>query len=338
MESCKNVLLRVSGVEVQCVVTRDIEWGAYPPSVIHGMVGFVLRQATCLVKHRASCRGCVFASMCAYGTWFSKLVLNVSEETRRYSNPPAAFRIYMDRWNESQLPLGAEFRVQLWMYGRAAEAARFLTGMLLEALERPLGAKAGRSFRGSVRAVSVRDILGRRLCERLEDGDFALGDVHVARVDLSALSEALLGNHGGMRDIRLLFLSPLRLHVGGELARAVTAKSLLVSVARRLKMLTLFHGDAVWEPPWEIIACGSENCNVENLLRRRSTCRWSARQRQRHRMPAITGEVIIHDLPQALGELLRVGALTGIGKGTSFGHGAYLFEYIESLREVGKRQ
>lgn len=128
-----------------------------------------------------------------------------------------------------------------------------------------------------------------------------------------------------VRQLTLRFLTPTRIKVQGHLTTGLTFRELVLWLMRRISTLTYFHmpGTTV-EWNWRDILEAANPVAVETQnLRWEDWERYSNRQKTRMKMGGFVGEMTLRGEMAPWLPLLKIGELTHVGKGATFGLGKY---------------
>src|SRR5262249_26448426 len=125
--------------------------------------------------------------------------------------------------------------------------------------------------------------------------------------------------------VNLYFLTPVRLVSAGELTSKLPFVTFFRSLLRRLALLAYFHcgQPANLEAMRQLIKAAESVMIKQSSLRWRDWERFSTRQQTRMKLGGLVGMVSYEGDMTPFLPFLRLGELTHVGKGTSFGLGKY---------------
>jgi hypothetical protein len=245
---------------------------------------------------RGHCAGCSSAAGCPYPANFGQALANDPEGLRRHQKPPLPF-VFQFPLIPSIPNSGTTLECALTLFGSAVQdAPHFIAAVRLLLDGVPATAlKVEAESPGGERAT-------------------------VAAVDqpalplLSGLDPTGSGPLSPHR-VTLAFLSPVKLMQDGRLLKQVSFSPLARALMRRISSLAYYYEGA--EPPLDYrwLSQRSEEVHVAS-----TTCRlisWGGR-------PAgVMGSIAFEGDLEPFHLLLQLGAATHVGKGASFGFGAY---------------
>ncbi|MCA9530163.1 MAG: CRISPR system precrRNA processing endoribonuclease RAMP protein Cas6 [Myxococcales bacterium] len=128
-----------------------------------------------------------------------------------------------------------------------------------------------------------------------------------------------------VRRLTLHARRPLHLRVGGEMTEQPDFATIIGAAARRALALTAYFGDGA--PPLRVDALMARATAAVHretgTFERYQTGRWSSRQKRRHPVTGMTGQLTVEGDLTELAPLLAWCARVGIGKGAALGLGGY---------------
>ena len=248
---------------------------------------------------RLDCTGCAKGKSCSYPATFGQQIAKDPEAVRRHQKPPLPFIF--------QFPIlppapnrGGTFQLTLTLIGDAVQHASChlaAVGILLAAKQTEVITAEAESPGGARTRVASGELLSLPL--------------------LSTLDPTLAGPLS-METISLCLLTPLKLVHEGRLLKSFTYSHFARSLMRRVSSLAYHYEGAEAPLDYRWLSLCSES--IETVC---SDCRfvsWGGR-------PAgIVGTVRISGSLEPFHLLLQLGMATHLGKGASFGFGAYRIE------------
>ncbi|MEO5355608.1 MAG: CRISPR system precrRNA processing endoribonuclease RAMP protein Cas6, partial [Magnetococcus sp. XQGC-1] len=105
--------------------------------------------------------------------------------------------------------------------------------------------------------------------------------------------------------------------------RQLTARDLLITLARRISLLAEFHADRQLALPFAELSRQAEGVTVNGRLQWRDWTRWSSRQEQQMVLGGVVGQWSLHGLLVPFLPLLYLGQWLHVGKNATFGLGHY---------------
>lgn len=264
---------------------------AHPGSAWRGAFGHALKRMVCAMRLRP-CEGCSLVEVCLYPAFFG--VERTAEASRPYILCP-------DRApRDGILHPGQAFRVRLTLLPSAEPAAPYAVRALLEAASNGITAR-----RVPFECLAMTDV----------------GTGQPVDPDKQLPPDEALDCPKPPATVRLRFVTPLRIRLGGDLltGRNLLPTHLVAAALRRLRMLGLPVPTDLWQ------AARAESANLqfeEKRLGWIETTRFSSRQNTAMQIGGIVGDAVLgiggtrHVWP-----LLWAGSILHLGKGASMGFG-----------------
>jgi CRISPR/Cas system endoribonuclease Cas6 (RAMP superfamily) len=309
-----SINLPILSCTVKGIITREIYWNSFPGSVIHGILGYSLKDYSCVVAHR-NCKKCYLVHDCNYGMVFETPLPKATRRMRLYPQAPHPFKIAVYPWDKPVLREGEQFVVDLTLYGKATTGLL----MILMSLERAFADGIGRK-KGDARGNAVMLSLTDRLCNKSFDW-VSLKANYQNPVSARPLSELLITPRSS--EISLRLKSPLKLVTDGKVNFKPSVRDIASNILRRLGNLYYFYEGNELTLEFERLLTEAESAQSETSLRKVSAVRYSSRQNQTISVGGLVGEINIKKPSVDLSQLLMIGQLVGIGKSTTMGLGDY---------------
>jgi hypothetical protein len=263
----------------------------YAGSAWRGAFGHALKRLVCAMRLRP-CAGCPLAGVCMFPLVFGSGT--GAEGARPYVLAPEPTR------RRAAIAPSATFSVRLVVLPPAATAAPYLVRALVEAARAGIGPD-----RVPLEPIAITDHAGAAFSPDL----------------LSVPPPVTLAVPPAPERVRLLFATPLRLRLGGDLATGATLRlaDLAAAIVRRLALL----GFAL--PPEEARAARAEAAGRDFASARLGwleTTRRSSRQGTLMQLGGIVGEAtVLLEGTTLLWPLLWAASVVHVGKGASMGFG-----------------
>ncbi|MDR2503672.1 MAG: CRISPR system precrRNA processing endoribonuclease RAMP protein Cas6 [Deltaproteobacteria bacterium] len=283
----------------------------YAGSMLRGAFGHALRRIACMTRE-LRCPGCPLYASCPYSLIFEPPP-PLAHALQRFSAVPAPYVVEPPVWGEYAYPPGTNLIFSVTLFGQALEKLALIVFAWQRAFEHGIGG-------GAAKLKDVRFIAPQ--------GEMSVFDAKANRI--SAHEQLLKLPPLAGENFCLTFTSPLRLQENGRALppEGITARALLLALARRVSLLAEFH--AGFTPGYDfremnkLAAAIALSCD----LRWRHWERWSNRQKQKMTLNGLTGVVRLYDVPTLFHETLQVGQWTHVGKNAAFGLGRYILEPI----------
>lgn len=288
-------------------------------SMLRGALGHALLRQSPL-PHEGN-QPCALRESCAYCQVFKPLP--TTEHTlQKFSALPAPYCIEppFDAAHPAPRPLapGQSFTFGLVLIGRALQHLPALLAAFASACQHGLDLHAGRGSRCTLVSAHAQ---GQR-APLWQHGQPLPSSCTLANMLLSPVEQV------GDNTYTLHFLTPLRLQLDGRpvrSARQLTARALLIALARRTQLLMDTQLGAT-APQFDFPALSAAAAAVQldaSALRWFDVQRYSSRQRSNTPLGGLLGSVHLQGDLSAFTSLLHLGQWLHVGKETVFGLGCY---------------
>lgn len=299
---------RVARVAATLEVGADGRAPVFPGAAFRGALGRALRRVSCSTGY-PSCHGCPLTARCAYGYLFETHVPQSAARMRLYpfAPHPMVLRPPDDcaEWRAGDL-----VHLELLLFGRGIDYLPFVLYALGVAGEDGIGPD-----RVPLRLVRA-DLVGASPRPLYDGATLAPGPYGVP------LGREVARSAAG--DVRLALLAPVRIVHEGNLARELPLHVLARALLRRAASLAYFHEGLTLDLDFAGIIERARSVPVRDArLSWRDQRRHSARQGRAQVLGGAVGDVTYVGVPADIAELLSLGELTHVGKGTAFGLGRY---------------
>jgi hypothetical protein len=288
----------------------------FPGSALRGVLGAGLRRTACVTRQPV-CAGCLLRGTCVYSTLFESPSLG-DDGGGRYAQLPHPFVLDVAATAGSEFGPGETFAFGINLIGPALTQMPYLIHALQLAGQRGLGKGAGR-FR--VATLERERTLGKEDWSPVytsESGEYLPGlTVRQPHPKPATTSP--------MAALRLL--TPLRIKRRGHLVGPAEfeAADLLRALCERLTLLAGLYGGDAAHFQWGGIRHHADDVRIQaHDLRWHDWTRFSSRQDTLMQMGGLLGGLsLVGPGLDAFGPALWYGQWVHVGKGTSFGLGAY---------------
>ncbi|MBI4616742.1 MAG: CRISPR system precrRNA processing endoribonuclease RAMP protein Cas6 [Planctomycetes bacterium] len=303
---------------------EPVELPEFPGSSIRGAFGQALRELFCLGEcpWRGECRR---PDSCAFGRIFESRRPEAAAVLSRVSHVTAAFALRAPP-SGGRFEPGARIAFGVAFVGRAAdfhphavEAVRRLEerGLGRSAHARPRTRTRGRVVLATVESREPEGVARTIYRRGAPGGLFAAAPSPAGRWTSGAARWA-------GRPLCIEFLTPTLLVAGGAPVRTPDFRALATALVRRSTSLSHFHcGGPGRLDVLPLLAAADGVEILSSELHWSSWTRWSGRQRRAVPMEGFVGKVTYGLVPGALLPFLAVGEELHVGKGATFGMGAY---------------
>jgi DNA-binding transcriptional regulator of glucitol operon len=288
----------------------------YPGSAWRGLLGHGLRRTAC-VTGQPTCAGCLLIHACVYSALF-ETPPPPGKDIVGFTAMPHPFVLQLDPEAPQRYPAGTRIDVGLTLVGPSVAQLPYLIRSLDSAGQQGVGRDRGR-FR--VGAVAQETALGSDRWERVYQA------AHATYRPLAPLSPSL---PPAPERVALRLRTPLRIKRDGRFVvpERFTLTDFFRHLYNRIQRLALLYGGQPEGFEWHESAAlvgGLQLCAAN--LSWHDWTRYSARQSTLMQLGGLMGDLIIAGPAIAhFWPVLWVGQWTHVGKGTSFGLGAYRLE------------
>ncbi len=291
---------------------------AFAGSALRGLLGFGLRRTACVTRQPV-CDGCLLRTTCVYSTLFESPAAD-SGAGGRYTRLPHPFVLDQVQALGETLAPGETFALGINLIGPAQAQVPYLIGALQTAGQRGLG-KGGSRFR--VAALEREQTLGA--------GDWTPVYTPQTGAYLATPPADLPQLAPAPSRLRLRLLTPLRIKRRGHLVgpSEFEPAHLLYPLGERISLLAQ-HYAVRSGAPWDRLRPQAEGVQIEHrALRWQDWTRYSSRQDTLMEMGGLLGELHLTGPGlAAFWPALDYGQWVHVGKGTSFGLGAYALDAL----------
>jgi len=312
-----SIQLPVFSVSIEAKVTREVRWNSFPGSVIHGVLGFNLKNLSCVVPHR-NCKKCYLIHSCPYGTVYESPLPPDTKRMRLYPQAPHPLRIAVYPWHKPVLKTGDTFEVIIVLFGRAVTNSL----LVLLSLEAGLREGVGRKYKGERGRADLAALKDR--ISGAEEKWCIVKEDYPNSVCSASLRN--LQHPRPARDVTLLFKSPLKVITDGKPNFDPNVRDMVSSLLRRVSNLSYFYNGKEVPFEYENLLSTAESLHYSSEFKKVGAIRYSSRQSKTISMGGITGKMAIKDCDPEISALLGMGAHVGLGKGTTMGLGDYSVE------------
>jgi len=304
----------------------------YAGSAWRGLLGHGLRRAAC-VTGAPRCEGCLLRQVCAYSVVFETPAAG-DLAAKGYSALPHPFVLEPEAGGARQVPPGGDMTLGIALVGPAIDQVPYLIRALDLAGELGLGQPHGR-FRLVACAQEIGPGTGHweqvyDTGEAARDGAGTGGPGTSASGHYRRLPDAPLELPPTPAKVGVCFRTPLRVKRRGHFlgARDLAAEDLLHHLCTRLATLAALYGGDAQALSWYRLRQAAAQVRLEEMrLHWHEWTRFSSRQDTRMQMGGLLGDLTLGGpgLP-TFWSPLWYGQWVHVGKGTSFGLGAYALD------------
>lgn len=283
---------------------------------IRGGLGYVLKKFVCIQKKQKDCKVCLIKHSCTYSFLFESAIIKNDESElfslKKGEKIPQPWVIDFDLSAEKTFPKGTLFSFDFSLLGKGIEYLPYI----IYSLERLGDVGIGRKGKFKLESVYVDDnvIYRNGTIENLKDKELI--------ISLNTQNQKIID------EVSLNFITPIRIKHKNRLMtpQNFNIPVLLKALLRRLSLILYFYCDKQLIPREKIIELVELSENVAVISKNLhwiDLSRYSTRNRERIYLGGFIGNITLHKVPDSIIELLKIGEIIHIGKGTSFGLGKY---------------
>jgi hypothetical protein len=236
---------------------------------------------------------------------------------RKYPHAPHPFVIEPPAEDKNEYEPGERLQFGLVLIGKAIEYLPYFIYTFEELGKKGIGAGRGQFH---LQEMGL-DLEGKDSVSVYSSGDRKLRD------DFPAVrgSDFTLGVSRGTRELKLEFLTPVRIRYRDSYRNDVEFHVLTRNLLRRIGSLDYFHcgGESSWIDYKGLIDAAKEAVITKNELTWNDWNRYSKRQQQPMNLGGFTGRISYKGNFDGFWAFLKIGELGHVGKGTTFGLGRY---------------
>ncbi len=281
----------------------------YAGSQLRGAFGMALKRTVCVTRLK-DCRECPLYRSCAYPEIF-ETPAPAAHRLQKFTQAPHPYVIEPPPLGARDYRSGETLSFGLVVMGRALRHLPYFIHAWQRALEERPGVGGG-----AARLTGVSYLPPEGPAQPVYDGQT------LTRPGFQPPAAPDLGD-----AVRLRFDTPLRLQQGGGVrGHAMTARDLLMGLARRYWLLAEFHQGVAPPAGFAGLAARAETLRLEGELLWRDWRRYSSRQQQTMILGGVIGAVSLRGDLAPFAGLLAAGQWTHLGKNASFGLGRYRLE------------
>ncbi len=308
---------------IQIRLDTDLFLPGFKGAAFRGGFGYVFKSIVCPV-HDRDCIHSRLGDPCIYSEVFETPIPPGSSVMRKYPYAPHPFVLTPPLDRRAHFVSGTELSLELVLIGRAIPWLAYFIRTLEELGRRGVGPHTSR-YRIE-RVDSLKQINGTRATEQILVYD-GIGRKVVASPQIFE-GRDFESKEGHGRAVTLSLLTPTRIVLGEKLATELAFSTLLRPLLRRIALLSYFHCGKEADVPLirQLIEKAGSIRATKSNLRWRDWSRFSTRQQRLMKLGGLVGEIAYEGELGPFLPFLRVGELTHVGKGTSFGLGKYLLQ------------
>ena len=281
---------------------------------LRGALGLNFRKSAC-VTHLEQCEPCLLRFQCPYARFFEPFSPPDNPFSKRLFQMPRPFALQVPPPANGPVLLKEgdllSFRLTFWH-----QAETFLPYIVI-AVQRMLEKGVGKGLTARLERVIAEVLDGEEEVFRADEGQIK------TTLPTVSVDEVMMKGFEGVKRLRVRFVTPLRIDIGGKLQNPITFPSLIKSANERGRAVFWAYNQT--EPLWDGkgLVKGSEGVKlVEGEQRWVDLTRYSRRQGEKLKVGGVIGYALFEGdelspfLPLLrLMEWLQVGKLTTMGLG-----------------------
>lgn len=295
--------------------TEKIYLPHYKGSILRGGFGNIFKRAVCINNER-DCNKCVLQEKCIYSYIFeTPLPQNLKEKSKfKIKRPPHPYVFEPPFASQIEYAPGEELIFNLILIGRGIEYLPYFIFIFEELGKRGIG-----RGRGKYELIGVDNEEGERIYEsgKLAD-NFKINSFQ------DIINECNFTEKGNHKQIKIKFLTPVRIILGGELTTKFDFNLFITNLLRRISWLSIVHCNEELEFNHKNFIAYAKDIKIkERNIKWYDWERYSSRQGIRMKLGGFVGNITFEgDLKEFL-PFIKLGEYIHIGKQTSFGLGKY---------------
>lgn len=303
--------LQLARFRLDFTVAEAMRLHYYAGSQLRGAYGHAQKALACMTRQK-DCKACPLYRSCAYPEIFETPPPQ-EHHLQKFSQVPNPYVIEPPPLGARVYQPGERLSFHLVLMGQPLRHLPLVVYAWRRAMERREGVGGG-----SAQLAGVAYLPPGGGEQALLDGD-ELQSPAIQPVPPAPATEAL----------RLRFTTPLRLQQQGKIqGHAMTARDLLMALARRYWLMAEFHQGIVPGVDFKELAAQAEAVQLRSQLHWRDWTRYSNRQQQEMVLGGVVGAVELRGDLAPFAGLLAAGEWLHLGKNTTFGLGQYILEPV----------
>lgn len=283
----------------------------YAGSQLRGAFGHALRKTACMTRLKA-CKECPLYRTCPYPLIFETPAPE-SHALQKFTQVPNPYVIEPPPLGARDYAAGETLSFHMVLIGRGQQHLPLIVYAWQRALHRHAGLGGG-----SAHLREVHYLPPNGAPQSLYSPDGSLQMPELQPIPAAPVRDSA----------RLRFTAPLRLqHNGKPLGHAMTARDLLMALARRHGLLTEFHQPGANPADFPRLSQQAQAVTIEDAdLLWRDWRRYSNRQEQSMILGGVVGSITLRGNLEPFAALLAAGQWFHVGKNATFGLGGYHLE------------
>ena len=287
----------------------------YKGSALRGGFGNIFKKTVCM-NNRRECNECILQEKCVYSYIFeTPLPQNLLEKSKfKIKRPPHPYVFEPPIVSQMEYAPGEELIFNLILIGRGIEYLPYFIFIFEELGKRGIG-----KGKGKYKLTGVDNEEGERIYEsgKLSD-NFKISSLQ------DIINECNFREKVNHKQIKIKFLTPVRIILGGELTTKLDFNLFITNLLRRISWLSIVHCNEELEFDYKRFIAYTNG--VKTKARNVEWYDWerySSRQDTRMKLGGFMGNITFEgDLEEFL-PFIKLGEYIHIGKQTSFGLGKY---------------
>jgi len=281
----------------------------FPGSMLRGGFGVALKRVVCLNRN-AVCSDCLLANTCTYHFLFETQV-----KIPDISTPPHPLMFYPLSLGSKKMRQGSVYLFGFTLFGRAVDYLPYVVYAIIRMGQ--LGVGKGK---GQFELVEIKKYISLRRKKTIFQSKVG----RIISLEACLTPKDILHKKCKEKKVLLETITPLRLKIKGKLTDKIGLKDILLSITRRLKVLSQLYGSGKIDL--------LQNLDLDAMLTEVKTepqfqwmdfKRFSKRQNTYLRLGGVMGKMSIIGNLSTIYPLLKLGEYIHIGKNTAFGLGRY---------------
>jgi len=284
----------------------------YKGGTLRGAFGHVFKKIVCSAR-QPTCEKCILMGTCPYTYIFETPRPDDARMMRLYPQIPRPFVLEPPATKSREFQPGDKLEFGLVLIGKATSYLPYFIFTFEQLGEIGIG-----SDRAKFQLTGVTELLPAGE----ERAVYSTDERKVAPAATFSPADLTKSRNGD--DAALLLQTPLRLQVGGRIARSLEFRPLVSTLLRRVSALSCFHCGHELDLDFRRLVESADSIQVrEDRTTWHDWDRFSGRQKRRMNLGGLVGSVTFSGPLDEYWPLLEIGEVVHAGKATPFGLGKF---------------
>jgi CRISPR-associated endoribonuclease Cas6 len=288
----------------------------YKGATFRGGFGYAFRKVVCST-HQQNCIECLLKDKCIYAYIFETPLPFNAVMMRKYPQVPHPFIIEPPKEDREYYNAGEEMSFNLILIGRAIDYLPYFIYTFEELGRIGIGKDRDNYLLKGVCVLGLDNKI-----EEIYSDTTKRVKTNRPPVSFKEIQKSIEDKKTD--KLLLRFYTPTRIRYNAKLTMELTFDILIRNLLRRISALSYFHCGEELRIDFRDMIASAEKIEVEkSSLQWYDWERYSTRQKSRMKLGGFVGEISFSGNLKDFLPLLKLGELTHVGKGTTFGLGKY---------------